>query len=201
MAVVTFSYPDFVAAMPEFAGVSRGRATAMFLRAEALYLDNSDGSPVMDPDTRTYLFYLLVAHLLVLFGTGDAPGIATTPPGRIASATQGTVSTSFALEGVGTSPSAAFYSQTSYGLTFWTATQRFRSVRMYASGASGIGQAQAYGKTVSPWPLPPVNQSPPVVDPGSNSIGADTTDTTFYTGGDASSIGPTPPTTISGGNA
>lgn len=149
MSVIVFDPVAFLATYPEFSTapntVSQARATLMFTIAENAILDNTDGSPVMDPNYRTQLFYMLVAHLLLLFGTSDTPTLNNAPPGRISSATQGTVTSQFEYIIPQGSAMAAWFLQTKYGALFWTATARFRSARIYQNGQSGIGMAQSYG--------------------------------------------------------
>lgn len=149
MAVITFVPADFKLAWPEFAGVADARCTSMFNIAATTILDNTDNSPVMDADARTNLFYLLVGHLLVLYGGAPivrADGtLNNTPPGRISSATQGSVSTSFELQMPQGSALAAWYNQTQYGLMYWMATAQCRRFTYVPSGGSGIGTARAYG--------------------------------------------------------
>lgn len=155
MAVVTFVPADFKAAWPEFMGVPDARCTSMFSIASTTILDNTDNSPVMDADARLNLFYLLVGHLLVLYGgnpTVRADGtLNNTPPGRISSATQGSVSTSFELQMPQGSALAAWYNQTQYGSMYWMATAQWRRLTYLPSGGSGIGTARAYG-------VPPFNR-------------------------------------------
>jgi hypothetical protein len=145
MAVITFVPASFIAQYPEFTSVDPNRATAMFTIAEQTLLDNSDNSPVMDVNYRTQLFYMLVGHLLTIFGVPNPTTPDTTPPGRISSATQGSVSTSFDYELPVGSAMAPWFNQTKYGALYWMSTARFRSARYIASGASGIGGAVAYG--------------------------------------------------------
>lgn len=146
MAVITFVPADFKLNYPEFTSTPDARTLVMFGIAEQSLLDNSDGSPVMDTAYRTQLFYMLVAHLLVLLGTGSggAPGTINAPPGRLSSATEGTVSTAFEYNMPQGSAMAAWYLQSKYGAMFWTSTARFRSA-IYIGKPSGVGTAQAYG--------------------------------------------------------
>ena len=148
MAVVTFDPSAFRAQYPEFNTapnvVSDARADSMFLVASTTLLDNTDNSPVMDATQRTQLFYLLVAHLLLLYGVSDNPTLNNAPPGRISSATQGTVSSQFEYQVPQGSAMMAWYLQTKYGADFWTATAPFRSAQ-YFGMPSGVGASQAYG--------------------------------------------------------
>lgn len=145
MSVVTFDPAAFVAAYPEFTSVDPARATLMFTIAEQSILDNTDSSVVADPTYRTQLFYMLVAHMLLLLGVATPTAPNGAPPGRIASATQGTVTTSFEYDIPSGSAMAPWFNQTKYGALYWMATARFRGARYFSSGHSGIGVARAYG--------------------------------------------------------
>jgi len=144
MAIVTFDPTAFRAEYPEFASVSDARADNMFLIASQALLDNVDNNPQMDPTFRTQLFYMLVAHLLLIFGDSDAPTANNAPPGRLNSATEGTVSSQFEYILPQGSAMAAWFVQTKYGAMYWTATARFRSAR-YFGLSSGVGFSKAYG--------------------------------------------------------
>lgn len=151
MSVVTFDPAAFAAAYPEFASVSTARTTSMFNLAAATILDNTNNSPVMDLTYRTQLFYLLVGHLLLTFGSAPTTP-DNTPPGRISSATQGTITTQFEYIIPQGSMLAPWFLQTKYGAMYWTATAPFRSAIYVANGASGIGRAIAYGSV--PFDIP-----------------------------------------------
>lgn len=144
MAVVTFDPAAFQAAYPEFAGVTTDRLNEQFNIAQYTLLDNTDNSPVMDLNFRTTLFNLIVAHLLLLMG--NAPTVRpdgtvdNTPPGRISTASEGTVSVSSEYNmGSQASASAAYWTQTKYGAQYWASTARFRSFKYGVSGSSGVG--------------------------------------------------------------
>lgn len=94
---VSFSYQDWLAAYPAFAGhVSAGQAEGFFQLAE-LILNNTDSSPVRNMKKRRTLLWLLVAHQAQLSASDatasasdPAAGSPAAPPvGRISSATQG----------------------------------------------------------------------------------------------------------------
>lgn len=144
MAVVTFDPAAFKVAFPEFADVPDARLDMLFGLVTATVLDNTDASPVTDIVQRSALLSLLVAHMLTLYGTGVAgaggSGTGTAPVGRLASATEGTVSTSFAYT-AGGSPSADWYNQTQYGAMYWIMMAPFRSFRYVPIGQSGVGHA------------------------------------------------------------
>lgn len=146
MSIVVFVPADFKAAYPEFASVADARTTLLFNMAASTLLDNTDNSPVMDIGLRTQLFYLLVAHLLLLLGSAPTQP-DNTPPGRLSSATEGTITTSFEYLLPPGSAMAPWYIQTKYGAMYWTMTAQFRGARIIANGDSGIGRAIAYGST------------------------------------------------------
>lgn len=122
--VVTFSAAEFRAKFPKF-------TTAIISDAElenafdiaCLIVDNTNSSVVpYDPDNgvviRKTLLYLLVCHLatLALWPLGQN--------GPIASASQGSVSTSFSLPQGGTS--GDWFKLTPCGQTFWQISAPFR---------------------------------------------------------------------------
>jgi hypothetical protein len=150
MTVIVFSPTDFVACYPEFANATDTRLTDIFNLVQYTMIDNTDNSPVMDPNFRTQLIYMAMGHLLLIYGLAPAQRsdgtLDNTPPGRISSATEGTITTAFQMEVTNANGSAAWWNQTKYGAMYWMATARFRSFRYFPSGVSGIGQAVAYGQ-------------------------------------------------------
>jgi hypothetical protein len=151
MAVVVFDPAAFVATYPEFTGVDPARLTSMFTVAEQSILDNTDNSPVMDINVRTQLFYLLVGHLLLIFGIAPTSP-DNTPPGRLSSATEGTITTAFEYIMPAGSGLAPWFLQTKYGAMYWMMTAPYRSALYIANGSSGIGAAIAYGSTIPSLP-------------------------------------------------
>lgn len=148
MAVVTFNPAAFKTAFPEFATVPDARLQLLFNLAGSSILDNSDASIIVDPAQRAPLLDLLVAHLLTLFGTGGtAAGGAGTGArgvvGRVASATEGSVSTSLAYS-IPAGAGEAWFQQTQYGAMYWMATAPWRSFRYVETGRSGVGHALDY---------------------------------------------------------
>ena len=80
-------------------------------------------------------------------GAGGGSGVAGTPNapvGRLASATEGTVTVSYDYPVTPANPSMAWYAQTKYGAMYWTATVRYRSARYFAIGNSGTGYAKDF---------------------------------------------------------
>lgn len=151
MAIVVFDPAAFIVEFPEFAAVSTARLQMFFGLAESTLLDNTDNSPVSSLDLRTQLFNLLVGHLLLVFGSAPTTP-DNTPPGRISSATQGTITTQFEYILPQGSAMAPWFVQTKYGAMYWMATAPYRSARYVGNGESGIGRAIAYGSV--PYNIP-----------------------------------------------
>lgn len=143
--LVTFNFDQFALEYPEFATVNPTRAQSMFNIAQLSILDNTGGIPGITVQQLGELFNMLVAHMLTIFGRSAPVGANNTPIGRMASATQGTVTVSFEYKIPEGSALAPWFNTTQYGAMFWIATARFRSARYYPSGNSGIGGARNYG--------------------------------------------------------
>lgn len=129
--IVVFDYAAWSVRYPALAAnVNADQAQAYFDEA-GLYLDNSPCSPVRDLTRRALLLGLLVAHLAALYLPSDQGGTGGLV-GRVASATRGSVSVATDM---GTQQErAAWFNQTQYGASFWTATRWLRQAR-YVPGA------------------------------------------------------------------
>jgi hypothetical protein len=124
MAAVIFDVTTFKERYPEFTSVSDTKLEALFVEA-TLYLSNTD-NPIKSETRRAILLNMLVAHLATIYGTIAVDG---TPkePGRITSATEGSVTINYEenfLPGT-----AAWYAQSQYGAAFWRATTAIRGFR------------------------------------------------------------------------
>ena len=126
MAAVVFDPAAFKAAYPEFSAVPDATLNGYFVRSQ-LFLANQD-FPVQDEDKRLMLFWLLVAHIAQLSGALNPGGIPG-PVGRTSSATEGSVSVSLEFNAT---MGASWFTQTSYGASFWAATAYLRSFRYVA---------------------------------------------------------------------
>jgi hypothetical protein len=130
---VQFSPTEFVAAYPEFAGLTDAAMAQDFVYAEIL-LNNTCCSRVKDANTRLTLLYMLTAHVAaILQGTNDGAGNITPPlgiVGRINTATEGDVSAG-AEWAAPPNPSEAFFVQTKYGALFWQMTAQFRTALFF----------------------------------------------------------------------
>lgn len=131
---VTFNYATWIARYPEFVNVSEPYATLCFGEAQ-LYCANVL-CIVCNVATLTALLYMLTAHIVQLYASqvngqanntdsGAAPNPGTV--GRISNATEGSVTV--ALDMPNQPQGAAWYQQTQYGASFWTATSIWRTAR------------------------------------------------------------------------
>lgn len=125
MSAVVFDKARFQTAYPE-ARAADAQLEMWFVQAESL-LDNTDHSIVKKPEEREMLLFLLVRHFAALAERAAQGGLV----GRIASASEGSVSVSADMGAVG--GNAAWYLQTPHGATFWQLTAKYRRFR-YVSG-------------------------------------------------------------------
>lgn len=146
---VTFNFADWTAMFPEFATVASGAAQGYFSRA-TMFCKNSL-NPVPDVNSLTILLYLLTSHICFLNNPVTPAGASpSTPPGRIASATEGSVSASFELQyPPGT---ASWYNSSKYGAEYYAMTANYRTFRYKPGCAPQITLAMIpwlYGNTGS----------------------------------------------------
>lgn len=128
MAVVIFDPTAFKLAYPAFAAVPDAQLQNYFSIA-TLYLSNQECSPVQDIAQRTALLWMLTAHIAYLNGAISPGGVAP-PVGRVAGATEGSVS--ITLDFMSRPGSAQWFNQTPWGAMFWQATLSLRSFRYRA---------------------------------------------------------------------
>lgn len=128
MAVVTLDIASFRAMYPEFSNVTDAILPFLFDQSTD-YLNNTDYSLVDDVVKRERLLYMLMAHLAyVRYGDNRKRG-GSGMVGRIASATQGSVSVSSDLGPI--EFRYAWYTQSPYGMDFWQATKVYRMANYY----------------------------------------------------------------------
>lgn len=121
MASVIFDVASFKTRYPEFAAVDSGYLNACFDEA-TLYLSNSDSSRVQNIIKRAIMLNMITAHIAYLSGALN-PDKQAMPVGRVSSASEGTVSSSFD----GPAPGSQFwFMQTQYGASFWQAASTYR---------------------------------------------------------------------------
>lgn len=134
MSTVTFNYAVFVAIYPEFAPISAPRLQSYFDIGNAFF-KNDESNPALANGLphMTNLAYMLTAHIAKLLGPTTAGG---TPGGggigQITSASEGSVSVSFA-DISGGNPGAAWFAQTTYGFLFWQSTAQYRTMQYVAT--------------------------------------------------------------------
>lgn len=107
--VVAFDYQNWLDIFPELSNVSERQASFYFEQAEGC-VNNSPYSLVHDIKARKNILYLLTAHIATMAQQAAGGGSMV---GRIASASQGSVSVSTAPIDAGRGEQ--WYTQTSYG--------------------------------------------------------------------------------------
>lgn len=129
--VVIFDAAAFVQRYPQFSAYNAANPAGlqMFFDEATLLLNNTECSKVTDLAQRTVLLYLLTAHIATLSGvlTPAGEGSTASQVGRIADATEGSVSAKLDMGTVRTS--AAYFLQTQYGATYWQLTAKYRIFR------------------------------------------------------------------------
>ena len=130
-AVATFDYASWSAAYPEFSNVASGQAQAYWNEATILHR-NDGGGPVQDVTMQTSLLNLLTAHIAFLrVGTAANQSAASQGlSGRVTSATQGSVSLSTELPGLG--PNSAWCAASAYGYSYWNYMAPYRTMHYRA---------------------------------------------------------------------
>lgn len=137
----TFVYANWIAQYPEFGSVAQGQAQSFFNRA--LQLVPWNRFPPQDPLSLTVVMNAATAHFAYLFASisGQAPR-ASGAVGRLAQATEGSVSAQFAYADAATD-SQAFWNQSEYGAFVWVATLPYRTGFYVPGPRSGFG---AFGR-------------------------------------------------------
>ena len=123
---MTFDASAFAALFPTIT-ISANQLTTLVLPVAELYCRNDGGGPVSTAATQTSLLNLMVAHVATLMfpplasPAGSVPGV-----GRVASASQGSVSVSLEFP---QNPNDAWFNQTAFGSAFRAATASYRTAR------------------------------------------------------------------------
>ena len=136
MAVVVFDIPEFRALYPSI--VATDAQLRMFFSIAEGFLDNTECSIVKDVEARKTMLYLLVAHLATLNQQTESGNAVV---GRVASATEGSVSISLDYGTLGNNE--RWYLQTPYGATYWQITKKYRSF-LYRLGKSPMPVRRTY---------------------------------------------------------
>jgi len=133
---ITFNYVEWKAAYPQFAYLTEPQAVNYFNMATMVHC-NDGGGPVTDAQQQTNLLWLLTAHVAQLFAPSPSGQPSSGLVGRISQAAEGSVNVSVEL--VQLSQNAAWFTQTQYGLMYWTATAPFRTMRYVPNDKQPIG--------------------------------------------------------------
>lgn len=115
MAIVELDIQEFKSFKPQFVNLTDAQIESAFSVA-ALYVDNTVTSkipydPANNVDTRKWLMYLMMCHLLTLDMRGNVTGAVT-------NATEGSVSTGFQALPT-TTAGQAWYNQTPCGAAYY----------------------------------------------------------------------------------
>lgn len=125
--VVSFSLDSFQLRYPEFAAVDPALVQEYWNEAQQYHANDGSG-PVGDPTQQQILLNMVAAHICQL----NAPlnGVPSSQVvGRVQNASEGSVSVSTDLKIPEGSALAQWYAQTKYGLAYWAATGRYRTMR------------------------------------------------------------------------
>lgn len=130
-SVVVFDAAAFVLRYPAFAALNTAQPGVLqeYFDSATDFLNNTATSVVQDLTKRARFLNLITAHLATLDGilTPRGQGSQAGRVGRLASASEGSVSSSF--DNGSQSANAAFWQQTQYGSTYWAVTAPYRSMR------------------------------------------------------------------------
>lgn len=126
-AVATFDFAAWQRRYPEFGAVTEPQAQDFFTEA-TLYLRNDGTGPVRDAAQQLVLLNMLVAHIASLRAASADGSASGGIVGRIASATEGSVSVT-AAEMPNEGSTAAWFQMTPYGLAYLAATANLRTAR------------------------------------------------------------------------
>lgn len=131
MPQVAFNYDLWAARYPSLAtSVNSTLATAYF--GEATIFQRNDGfGPICDATLQLTLLNMLTAHIAILNGAGSPGGVPSGLVGRVANATQGSVSVGTSYVNP-TTDLQAWASQTGPGAEWYAATSQFRTFRYRA---------------------------------------------------------------------
>jgi len=134
--VVVFDIAEFRALYPSIKATDA--QLVMFFSIAEGFLDNSECSVVKDLEQRKYMLYLLVAHMAALNQQTESGNAVV---GRLATATEGTVSISLDYGTMGNNE--RWYLQTPYGAMYWQLTKRYRSM-LYRLGKAPMPVRRTY---------------------------------------------------------
>lgn len=139
-AIASPNYTLWAARYPELSSSVSTQLYAAYWGEATIFHSNNGNGPVADINQQLALLNMVVSHIATRYANinGVAPS-PTQPPGRISSATEGSVSASFDF----TVPpgSAQWWNQTKYGSDYWLAMAPYRTMHY----------RPAYGRRRLPW--------------------------------------------------
>jgi hypothetical protein len=123
---INFNYANWAALYPEFAYLNAVQANNFFTLATMMQRNDGCG-PINDPTMQTMTLYLMTAHVAKLFAPTSTGQNAPDTVGRVANASEGSVSVQ--LDNQYPPGSAQWFQQTKYGSMWWQATAWTRTMR------------------------------------------------------------------------
>lgn len=134
--IVVFNPVEFRLLYPSVVATD-AQLSAYFSMAET-FLDNTECSIVKDLKARKNMLYLLVAHIATLTGQAQSGNPVV---GRIANATEGTVSVGLDYGTMGNNE--RWYLQTPWGAMYWQLSKKYRSM-VYRLGIAPMPVQRTY---------------------------------------------------------
>lgn len=134
--VVEFDTSEFRGLYPSIQGTDA--QLEMFFDMAQTFLNNTPCSIVGNLKERKRLLYMLVAHIAMLNARVESGNAVV---GRIASASEGTVSVSLDYGTMGNNE--RWYLQTPWGAMYWQMTKKYRSA-MYRLGIAPMPVQRTY---------------------------------------------------------
>lgn len=126
---VTFDYASWSARYPEFSTTVTSAIQAQLYFDEATIWHANDGSgPVTDSTRQLALLNMLTAHVAQL-AVGSSQQPASPLVGRVSSASEGSVSVQAEDADASSPGSQAWFKQTKYGNSYWSATAQYRQAQ------------------------------------------------------------------------
>ena len=141
--VVIFDFTDWTTAYPKFAYLTSQQGQAYFSQACVL-INNTPFSPIPLMDCggnliRSTILYAATAHIAQLFAVSASGVQPAQSVGRVASATEGSVTVALDM---GQQPrSAAWWNQTPAGAMAWSMMAPYRMARYFARPQRYLGTA------------------------------------------------------------
>lgn len=134
--VVEFDTSEFCDLYPSIQGTDP--QLEMFFDMAQTLLNNTPCSIVGNLKERKRLLYMLVAHIAMLNANAESGNAVV---GRVASASEGTVSVSLDYGTMGNNE--RWYLQTPWGAMYWQMTKKYRSA-MYRLGIAPMSVQRTY---------------------------------------------------------